>query len=690
VKVRRIVGIACAVAMVAAAPLVGAVRADALTTWQGTVDWNDQRQVIDGFGGSTAFGMADKVMSFPTTERNQILDALFSPTSGAGLSIIRNEIPIIKSTILSPYSFTADAGQASFVDAAKLRATQKLMATSWSPPGWMKSNNNVNGGGSVLPLFYDSYADYLAEYALRYQSRGTPIDYISPANEPDAATSYPSSVWTGDQFRDFTKNNLAPKFTSRGVTAGYMLAENSYWGEDLAVSSLNDPAAAARVNVVAGHGYSRMTNPQPLALAQAKGKKVWQTEMSTLGATNDPGIGDALVEAKRIHDWLTVANANAWNHWWLATDKANTREALIDLTMTNPPTYSVNKRLWGMGNFARFVRPGWVRIGATAGDVPVTAFKNTATGQLAVVAINAGSTSKIVNLTLNGVSVASVTPYTTSSTQDLGAGTAISTTGGVLNATLGGSTITTFVGTGTTTSPLAAIVAEAGGYTGQSAATTAKVINGGASTVSGTVAITAPSGVTPTPASASFGPLAPGASASIPVSLAISGSATPGTPVLQAQASLTGGTGTVTGLNLLRIYDTGLTVTPNTGAELPFLLDAGSSQLNGPIDEGNARFMDGSSTAVYKIQLPTNVSGGTIDLDIGNSFVVDSSTNGTTWTNRLTQTPAVTDNSNRAYRSIDVNTARAGGTVVYLRIGDSFPADGWGGWLAHLRLSLTR
>ncbi len=168
-------------------------------------------------------------------------------------------------------------------------------------------------------------------------------------------------MWTGAQLRDFTKNNLAPKFVQRAVGAGYMIAENSYWGEDLAVASLQDAASAPRVNVVAGHGYSRMTNPQPLPTAVSLGKKVWETEMATLGATNDPGIGDALVEAKRIHDWLTVANANAWNHWWLATDKVNTREGLIDLTMTSPPTYSINKRLYGMGNFARWVRPGWVR-----------------------------------------------------------------------------------------------------------------------------------------------------------------------------------------------------------------------------------------------------------------------------------------------------------------------------------------
>lgn len=191
-------------------------------TIRGTVDWNDVHQTISGFGGSTAFGMADKVMQFPTARRNEILDSLFSPTTGTGLSIIRLQIPNIKPIQKNGYTFTEDNGQASFVDAAKLRAKQTLMATAWSPPGWMKSNGDENGGGTVLRQYWDDYADYLSEYALRYQNRDTPLTVISPANEPDAATNYPSSIWSGPDLRDFTKNNIAPTFRRRSVKTQYI------------------------------------------------------------------------------------------------------------------------------------------------------------------------------------------------------------------------------------------------------------------------------------------------------------------------------------------------------------------------------------------------------------------------------------------------------------------------------------
>lgn len=671
-------------------PLLGASPAGA-ATWDGTVDWNDVRQTIDGFGGSTAFGMADKVMSFPTTKRNEILDRLFSTTTGAGLSIIRLQVPNIKPTEAGAYNYTPDNGQASFVDAARLRNPARLMATVWSPPGWMKSNGSENGGGTVLAAKWAAFADYLRAYAQRYQSRGTPLYAISPANEPDAATSYPSSQWSGDDLRDFTKNNVAPVFVANGITARYLIPENSYWNEDRALPSLADPASAARVDIVAGHGYAQATNPQPFVTAAGAGKPVWQTEMSTLGAPEDLTIADGIVEAQRVHAFLTQANANAFLHWWLATDKANTREALINLQISLlSKNYTVTKRLWALGNWARFVRPGWIRIGATAGDMPVTAFKDPATGKFAVVVVNAKTSSQVLNLRLNGMAASSVTPYTTSATQNLASGTTISTSGGFLNATVAPNTIVSFVGTATTTSPLAATVSDSWAWTGEVASATVTVINGGTTSNSGTVTIAAPTGVTPTPASAPFGPLAPGARTEIPVSLAVSSSATTGTPSVLATATLTGGTGTVVGSNLIRIYGSNHTFVPNTGAERPWLFDAGASQLNGAVEDGNARFTDGTSTATYRIQLPADVTGGTIDLDIGNSFTVDTSTDGVAWTNRLVQTPAVTNLSNRAYRSLDVNTVRAGGTVVYIRVGDSFPADGWGGWLAHVRFALTR
>ncbi len=126
----------------------------------------------------------------------------------------------------------------------------------------------------------------------------------------------------------------------------------------------------------------------------------------------------------------------------------------------------MNKRLWAVGNYARFVRPGWERIGATAGDTSVTAFRQAATGKFAIVAINAGTKSKDVELNLNGLAVSSVTPYTTSSTQDLATGPAIATTNGRLTVSLAPSTISTFTGKAKTTSPLAVSITESRAYTG--------------------------------------------------------------------------------------------------------------------------------------------------------------------------------------------------------------------------------
>lgn len=306
----------------------------------------------------------------------------------------------------------------------------------------------------------------------------------------------------------------------------------------------------------------------------------------------------------------------------------------------------MNKRLWAVGNYARFVRPGWERIGATAGDTSVTAFRQAATGKFAIVAINAGTKSKDVELNLNGLSVSSVTPYTTSSTQDLATGPAIATTNGRLTVSLAPSTISTFTGKAKTTSPLAVSITESRAHTGETASATVTVINGGRSTESGSVTIVAPPGVTPNPSTARFGPLSPGASVTIPVSLVVAPNATTGTPIVEVRATRqalrrrrSGGIGLVTGLNLIRIYDTILTVIPGTGAEVPWLHDAGTSQLDGAVGGGHARFMDNTSTATYRIDLPKNVSGGAIDLDIGNSFKVDTSADNKNWTNRLAQRP---------------------------------------------------
>jgi len=711
-RARSGIGRAVAVALVfltVAGLLVAApARSATVEPITGTIDWNEVRQTMDGFGASGSFGQAGIIMAMPEPDRSRVLDLLFSTTEGAGLSMIRNLLPNIEG-FPGIYNFEGDKDQIWLMQQAKLIEQDiRFMSTVWSPPRWMKTNNSTAGGGSVWPHFYPNFAKYLAEYSLQYKSRfGLDIYAISPANEPDAATNYDSSQWTGQQFRDFTRNYVAPIWKEMGVKSKYIIPETSFWAEDFAVPSLNDPpnpllpSAHERVDIVAAHGYGRDSNPKPFPRSQAMGKTVWQTEYSRLGLTSDdPSIDNGLLWAKRTHDFLTGPEVSLFNQWWLNTgvgDTDKTEEGLIGIHVdrTDPAnfkyTYTANKRLWTMGNWSRFVRPGWKRIGATGGDTPVTAFRDPATGRFAAVAVNATASAQPVSLRLNGFAAPNVVPYTTSATQNLAAGAPIDTTGGALNATLPANSVTTFVGDGAATSPLAVKVTDALVYTGESKPVTVTVHNDGATPVDVDVDMAAGGGLGVEPASVRLTALAPGATTTVPVTVSAARGGATGTFPVQAFASVVGGSGLpVVGAGLARVFDKLITFIPNTSAERPWLFDAGDSQLNGKVGDGNARFTDGLAKATYRFDLPADVTAGAIKLDIGNQFLVETSTDNQSYTTQLRETREIRNLSNRAVRTIDLNAARGGGRTVYVRIGDSFPTDGWGGWLARATVDIVR
>jgi hypothetical protein len=135
-------------------------------------------------------------------------------------------------------------------------------------------------------------------------------------------------------------------------------------------------------------------------------------------------------------------------------------------------------------------------------------------------------------------------------------------------------------------------------------------------------------------------------------------------------------------------------LTPAMKAEEPWLFDADGSQLDGDVFDGQARFTDRDRFAVYRFALPDGVTGGTLTLDIGNQYLVRVSTDGENWRTVLDwrtvleESQNVRDLSNRAERALDLNELRGDSAVLYVRIGDSQPADGWVSWLARLKLEM--
>ena len=196
-----------------------------------TVNWNEERQVIQGFGGSGAFHQAANLMTFSEREQEIILDLLFSQERGIGLSIVRNiigdggdwgeEIDGPTPTIEPEegvWNWSGDEDQIWLMKEAERRGCTRFVSTVWSPPAWMKTNNSVIKGGELRPDKYQAFAEYLANYVRGYKEHhGLEIYAISPANEPDLTTSYSSCRWTGEQLRDFIKNHLTPTLQREGM-----------------------------------------------------------------------------------------------------------------------------------------------------------------------------------------------------------------------------------------------------------------------------------------------------------------------------------------------------------------------------------------------------------------------------------------------------------------------------------------
>jgi glucuronoarabinoxylan endo-1,4-beta-xylanase len=431
------------------------------------VFWTQSQQQIDGFGISGAFHQAHNLMSYPKSDVTKVLNLLFSQTSGAGFSIVRNIVgdggswgketdgptPSIEPRE-GVWDWTGDEDQIWFMNEAKARGCTRFMSTVWSPPAWMKTNRSVVNGGSLAVEKYQAFADYLSTYVRGYkQFHNIDIYAISPTNEPDWQTSYSSCVWTGEQLRDFLKYFLMPTFRPDNVTARVIIGEGSLWREDYFLPSLNDPVAVNGVDVVAAHAYGRTPESFP-PLSERTGrfdtalkqkKPIWQTEVCA-GVPNDTAIGDGLYWAKLMHRHLCENQVSAWCYWW-GMSCYNNRSALVYMDLAEK-NLTVAKRLFAIGNYSRFIRPGYFRVDAHANPVHgvyVSAYRDASSSQLVIVVINENSTSNEVGFHIGDFKASVTQPYRTSATEDLAPLPEIPIVNSVIQAKLLGNSINTFV-----------------------------------------------------------------------------------------------------------------------------------------------------------------------------------------------------------------------------------------------------
>jgi len=423
------------------------------------VQFRARRQRIAGFGVATAMGAGEWFAHEPPAARARLLKLFFSPDAGAGFSMVRLEIgagggtgsPTIEPRpgVFSwvPLTLSRDNGQLLVLRGAQQLGVNQFLASAWSPPAWMKTGGSVSGG-ALAASKYAAYATYLTAYANGYALHyGIPITGISPASDPNEAASV-SSDWSSTAYATFIAKNLGPSFLAHHVAARIVMPEQHTWTDALAAKTLALPAAAERVGVVAAHGYA--SGPSPLRDAEAAGKPFWQTEVSGEPGAADDSILDGLRWAGSVDGYVS-AGASAWFWWQMVNEQsaATNGSGLVHLAQPlRTGVYSVAKRLWTIGNFSRFVRPGWYLVAAThhpAPGVSLTAFADPLSGRFAIVAVNTAAVDQRVDVALRSTKATRVTPYVTSATLDLRPGSPVTVSRGDFRATLEAQSVTTFV-----------------------------------------------------------------------------------------------------------------------------------------------------------------------------------------------------------------------------------------------------
>jgi O-glycosyl hydrolase len=435
-----------------------------------TINDSTHYQTMDGFGFSNAFGPAQTLENLSSSsEQKQILDLLFSPTTGADFTILRNEFPSDAANTIEPtspgsptatpsyVSLSSSQGQVWLAQQAKSYGVSQFYGDAWSAPGFMKTNGSEANGGQLCGApgastcstgdWRQAYANYLLQYYKDYLSDGITLSQIGAFNEPNLTTSYSSMVMNPTQTADFIAV-LGPTLKAAGVSPQIVCCDGEGWdtAQSYASGITSNATANSSTSVISSHGYTGAPNS---ALTGTGSKHIWETEWATFDSWNtnwdDGSDASGFTWAQNVYNGVTAANLSAFLYWWGVSFAGTDNGFLINDTNGSVVP---SKRLWALANYSRFVHPGATRIGANSADsnLEVTAYKNT-DGTLSLVVLNQSynaipATFSLQNATLPTSSVA--TPYLTDASNSTAAQSALAIQNGSFSATIGARQMVTY------------------------------------------------------------------------------------------------------------------------------------------------------------------------------------------------------------------------------------------------------
>jgi glucosylceramidase len=378
-------------------------------------------QEILGFGASFTDSACIVINRLPPDARQRLLRELFDPTQSA-FNVARLCIGA-SDYAATPYSFDEgepDPDLARFsidhdrdciiptvLQGRQLNPDLFLLASPWSPPGWMKANNSLLGG-SMRKRYFAPYAQYFLKFLKGYAAAGVVVDAVTVQNEVDTDQDgrMPACLWGQEYEIEFVARHLGPQFAAAGLATKIWILDHNYnlWGR--VRGTLGEPSAAKYVDGVAWHGYAGTADMMTRVHDEHPDKHMYWTE-------GGPGYTDPAY----LTDWVRWSSTFSdilrnWARcvigWNLALDekgRPNIGPFNCGGIVTIDSATGVVLRsgmYWALVHHSRLIKRGARRIGSDGGPSGLAhvAFANP-DGSFAAVLTNAGA-ERTVRLDMAG------------------------------------------------------------------------------------------------------------------------------------------------------------------------------------------------------------------------------------------------------------------------------------------------
>jgi glucosylceramidase len=403
------------------------------------VEPNRTFQTFMGIGAALTDASAEIYAKMPKMKQKSFMDAYFSPEKGIGYTLARTNIhscdfssdtyTYIKEGDAELKTFSIDHDRKfriPFIKQAIAAAGGKLTTyvSPWSPPAFMKSNNDILRGGTLKPEYYQSWANYFTKFIKAYEKEGIPIWGLTIQNEPMATQRWESCIYSAEEERDFLKNNLGPTLKKDGLGDKKIIVwdHNRDLMNQRANTIFNDPEAAKYAWGMGFHWYETWSGGAPMFENVGKVNTAYPDKhlLFTEGCVES-------FDAKKYQHWANgerygrsmINDFNngtvGWTDWNILLDQTGGPNHVGNFCFsplhfdTKTEELIFTPSYYYIGHFSKFIRLGAKRVisAASRSQLLTTSFLNT-DGKLVVIVMNQSNQKVLYNLCI-GTKAAEVT-----------------------------------------------------------------------------------------------------------------------------------------------------------------------------------------------------------------------------------------------------------------------------------------